>query len=139
MLGYGQRPTRLSMARLLFRLAQTWVLIVILTASTFLAAAQNPAASSFPLVKLAIVTEEEQARTYADLLTVEFSRHERLQLLERNEIDRVYREQLLSAANKDYLKLDEKYFKSILANNGILVDVKGLYRNKIKELTYWSL
>jgi hypothetical protein len=67
-------------------------------------------------VKLAIVAEEEQARTYADLLTVEFARHERLQLLERNEIDRVYREQALSAANKDYLKLGR-----VLGADGLLL------------------
>lgn len=50
-----------------------------------------------------------------------------------------YNAVVVAVSHKDYIKLDEKYFKSILANNGILVDVKGLYRNKIKELTYWSL
>jgi UDP-N-acetyl-D-galactosamine dehydrogenase len=50
-----------------------------------------------------------------------------------------YNAVVVAVSHKDYLALDEKYFKSILANNGILVDVKGLYRNKIKELTYWSL
>jgi UDP-N-acetyl-D-galactosamine dehydrogenase len=37
------------------------------------------------------------------------------------------------------LTLDEKYFKTILSNKGVLVDVKGMYRGKMKGLTYWSL
>ena len=38
-----------------------------------------------------------------------------------------------------FLQLDESYFKEILTNSGVLVDIKGIYRNKIKDLTYWSL
>ena len=38
-----------------------------------------------------------------------------------------------------YKELTETYFKSIAAEKAILVDVKGMYRGKIKELTYWSL
>jgi UDP-N-acetyl-D-galactosamine dehydrogenase len=50
-----------------------------------------------------------------------------------------YNAVVVAVSHKDYKDFDEKYFKSISANNGIVVDVKGLYRNKIKELTYWSL
>lgn len=39
----------------------------------------------------------------------------------------------------EYKKLDEKYFTGILTKNGILVDVKGMYRGKMKKLPYWSL
>lgn len=39
----------------------------------------------------------------------------------------------------EYKNLDEKYFTSILTKNGILVDVKGMYRSKMKKLNYWSL
>jgi UDP-N-acetyl-D-glucosamine/UDP-N-acetyl-D-galactosamine dehydrogenase len=35
--------------------------------------------------------------------------------------------------------LDEKHFKAMMNKNPILVDVKGIYRGKIKDLTYWSL
>lgn len=38
-----------------------------------------------------------------------------------------------------YLNLDESYFKSLSSENAILVDIKGMYRNKITELNYWSL
>ncbi|MEX0811246.1 MAG: nucleotide sugar dehydrogenase [Chitinophagales bacterium] len=44
------------------------------------------------------------------------------------------------AVNHDkYLDLDEAYFKSIMTPKGILVDIKGIYRGKIKDLTYWGL
>lgn len=49
---------------------------------------------------------------------------------------------VLVAVNHDeYVNLGEDYFKSIMANDdqGILVDIKGIYRGKIKDLTYISL
>ena len=43
------------------------------------------------------------------------------------------------AVNHDsYLELDESYFKSITTPKAVLIDVKGIYRNKIKEMDYWS-
>lgn len=41
--------------------------------------------------------------------------------------------------HKEYLKLDEAYYKSILSEGGIVVDVKGILKGKIKNLSYWSL
>lgn len=38
-----------------------------------------------------------------------------------------------------YLDLTEEYFRSISSPKGILIDVKGIFRNKIQELNYWSL
>jgi UDP-N-acetyl-D-galactosamine dehydrogenase len=46
---------------------------------------------------------------------------------------------IIAVNHKDYKKLDEKYFKSILSSNGVLVDVKGMFKGKIKQLKYWSL
>jgi UDP-N-acetyl-D-glucosamine/UDP-N-acetyl-D-galactosamine dehydrogenase len=46
---------------------------------------------------------------------------------------------IVAVAHKPYSDLDENYFKSISASNGILVDVKGIYRHRIKEMIYWSL
>lgn len=46
---------------------------------------------------------------------------------------------VVAVSHKNYMKFDESYFKSITANNAILVDLKGIYRNRIKELSYWSL
>lgn len=52
-----------------------------------------------------------------------------------NDYDAVF----IAVNHAAYQKLDEKYFKSITSEKGILVDLKGIYRNKIKEMTYWSL
>jgi len=46
---------------------------------------------------------------------------------------------LVAVNHKNYLGLDENYFKSISSENGILVDVKGIYRGKIKDMDYFSL
>ncbi len=46
---------------------------------------------------------------------------------------------IVAVNHKPYLNLNEKYFKSILAPKGLLVDLKGIYKNKLKTLEYWSL
>lgn len=66
--------------------------------------------------RLAIVSESDDASAAADVLTVELSSHKNLQLLERSEIEKVYREQSLSAGNKDYLKLGQ-----MLGADGLLL------------------
>ncbi len=50
-----------------------------------------------------------------------------------------YNAVVIAVAHKNYINLDETYFKSITAKNAVIVDVKGIYRNKINDLTYWSL
>ncbi len=46
---------------------------------------------------------------------------------------------IATVGHNDYKDLTEKYFKSLLKPNGILVDIKGQFRNKIQNLKYWSL
>ena len=46
---------------------------------------------------------------------------------------------IVAVNHKEYKDLDEKYFKSILSPKGVLADLKGIFRNKIKTLSYWSL
>lgn len=46
---------------------------------------------------------------------------------------------IVAVSHQQYKELDEKYFKTILKEKGIFIDVKGVYRNKINEFTYWSL
>jgi len=46
---------------------------------------------------------------------------------------------IVAVPHKEYKDLDEDYFRNLLNDNGILVDLKGLYRGRIKSLTYWSL
>ncbi|MCU0446191.1 MAG: nucleotide sugar dehydrogenase [Microscillaceae bacterium] len=46
---------------------------------------------------------------------------------------------IVAVNHKDYLNLDEAYFQSISKPNAVFVDVKGIYRNTIESLNYWSL
>jgi UDP-N-acetyl-D-galactosamine dehydrogenase len=46
---------------------------------------------------------------------------------------------ILAVSHKEYLNLDETYFSPLLCKEGIIVDVKGILRGRIKNHTYWSL
>jgi UDP-N-acetyl-D-glucosamine/UDP-N-acetyl-D-galactosamine dehydrogenase len=46
---------------------------------------------------------------------------------------------IVAVAHNDYIGLTDEYFKSLTSANGIFMDVKGIYRKKIKSLTYMSL
>ncbi len=46
---------------------------------------------------------------------------------------------IVGVNHKAYCNLPESYFQSIMQPNGLLVDVKGIYRGKIEKLQYWSL
>lgn len=46
---------------------------------------------------------------------------------------------IAAVSHKEYTGLDESYFASILVPGGVLVDIKGIYRKKVKNLNYWSL
>ena len=56
-----------------------------------------------------------------------------------NKIGKGYDGVIVAVNHKEYISMDEKFFKSILASKGVLVDVKGMYRNKMKNIIYWSL
>lgn len=58
---------------------------------------------------------------------------------ELSEIGKNYDAVIIAVNHKPYLNLTEDYFAEILTKNGVVVDVKGIYRNKIKKLGYWSL
>ena len=46
---------------------------------------------------------------------------------------------IVAVNHKEYCNLSEDFFKSITTDKAALIDIKGIYRNKIKGLTYWSL
>jgi hypothetical protein len=73
--------------------------------------AQTPPSSA----RLAVLAEDATSAPASDLLLAAFSRHPGLHLLERTEIDKVYREQALSAANPNVLKLGR-----VLGADGLL-------------------
>jgi len=67
-------------------------------------------------VRLAVVAETDQASAAADVMTAQLSGNSQIVLLERNEIEKIYREQELSAGNRDYLQLGH-----ILGADGLLL------------------
>ncbi|HXF09738.1 MAG TPA: hypothetical protein VN625_03060, partial [Desulfuromonadaceae bacterium] len=56
-------------------------------------------------VRLALVAETDEARPALDVLTASLSGKDNVQLLDRSEIDRVYREQGMAKGNRDDVKV----------------------------------
>jgi UDP-N-acetyl-D-galactosamine dehydrogenase len=50
-----------------------------------------------------------------------------------------YHAVIVAVNHSEFINLDEAYFKSITVENSLFVDVKGIFRGKIKDLVYWSL
>jgi len=46
---------------------------------------------------------------------------------------------IVTVPHKDYLALDDAYFAGITKSHGMIADLKGIFRNKINNRTYWSL
>ena len=46
---------------------------------------------------------------------------------------------IVAVAHKEYKALDRSWFDNMLAENGLLVDVKGIYRGEVRGTGYWRL
>ncbi len=46
---------------------------------------------------------------------------------------------VVAVNHKEYKSIDEAAFKKMVKLPALIVDLKGIYRGKIKELSYWSL
>jgi UDP-N-acetyl-D-galactosamine dehydrogenase len=46
---------------------------------------------------------------------------------------------IVAVNHSEYTNKDEAWFKSMLKPKGVVVDLKGVFRKRIKDLTYWSL
>lgn len=46
---------------------------------------------------------------------------------------------ILAVSHDEYKEQNENYFCQLSSNNGILLDIKGVFRGKIDKLKYWSL
>ncbi len=46
---------------------------------------------------------------------------------------------IVAVPHNDYLQHDDAYYASITRPNGLVADLKGIYRSKITSRTYWSL
>ena len=53
--------------------------------------------------------------------------------------ERGYDAVVIAVAHNEYRNLDENYFLPIVADNSVLVDIKGIYKGKINQMRYWSL
>ena len=51
----------------------------------------------------------------------------------------LYNAIIVAVNHREYVLLKEQDFNTMLSANGLLVDLKGIYRIKIKNLNYWTL
>ena len=83
------------------------------------------AQTSPPAARIALINKEVSTTLVADLLLTELSQGKEFTLLEREEVNRVYREQNVSAANQDYLKLGR-----LLGADGLVMLELSKYRDQ---------
>lgn len=89
-----------------------------------------------------IIKELETYKVIVDVVDAFASAHE---VKEEYNVDMIqkpsgkYDAVIVAVNHKQYLTLDEKYFMELCGDDGVLIDLKGIYRNKIKNMTYWSL
>ncbi|MBK6331498.1 MAG: nucleotide sugar dehydrogenase [Bacteroidetes bacterium] len=50
-----------------------------------------------------------------------------------------YNAVIVAVNHKEYCDFDQQYFSNIMANDAILVDLKGIYRGKFENINYWTL
>ncbi len=46
---------------------------------------------------------------------------------------------VVAVSHKEYMALTEQDLMAFCGENPVLVDVKGIFRGQIREMTYWSL
>ena len=97
---HGLKP----MATLIWSLRDPFSANVLLVLMLLMLVLSAQAQTNAP-VRLALISETDEAATAAEVLTAQFSGNAKVQLLERDEIAKVYREQGLAAGKTDYLKL----------------------------------
>lgn len=56
-----------------------------------------------------------------------------------NEVNGRYDIVVLAVPHHEYKELSEAYFTSLTNSGALFVDLKGVYRNKLSSLKYWSL
>ena len=64
---------------------------------------------------------------------------EEYQLEMTKELDPPYDAIVVAVNHNEYMNLDEAYFVSLCSDDALLMDIKGIYRDEIKKLIYWSL
>ena len=54
-------------------------------------------------------------------------------------VNKNYDAVVVAVAHEAYNNYSDSYFKSICKENSLIIDLKGIYRDKIKKMVYWSL
>jgi UDP-N-acetyl-D-galactosamine dehydrogenase len=55
------------------------------------------------------------------------------------ETSKDYNAVIVAVSHDKYANQEVSYFQEITAPNALLVDLKGIYRNKMQGMNYWSL
>jgi UDP-N-acetyl-D-glucosamine/UDP-N-acetyl-D-galactosamine dehydrogenase len=56
-----------------------------------------------------------------------------------NEPKGKYAAVIVAVNHSDFTDLDEAYFQSLLIDRSLVIDIKGIYRNKFRNIEYWAL
>ena len=56
-----------------------------------------------------------------------------------DKVGKEYDAVIVTVPHADYIGLDDDYFCSVTKSHALVADLKGIYRNKIKNRQYWSL
>jgi len=59
--------------------------------------------------------------------------------INKTHASKVYDAVIVAVSHQQYIQYNEEFFKNLLSPNGLLMDLKGIYRNKIHHLNLWSL
>jgi len=46
---------------------------------------------------------------------------------------------IVAVNHREYLELEENWFQAISGKDGLFIDIKGIFKGKIRNMTYWSL
>ncbi len=89
-----------------------------------------------------IVKELESYKVIVDTIDPYASKEEvkeEFDIILKEKCEKDYDAIIVAVNHKEYSGLEEKFFKDKLNKNGILYDIKGIYRDKINNLIYMSL
>ena len=89
-----------------------------------------------------VITELKEFGVYVDVVDPHASPEEIREEYDFELADSIggpYHGVVVAVGHKEYASLDEAYFKSITHPGAVFADLKGIYRDKIIDLNYWSL
>ena len=89
-----------------------------------------------------VVTELKEFGVYVDVVDPYASPEEIKEEYDFELADSIggpYHGIVVAVSHEEYASLDESYFESIAHTGAVFADLKGIYRDKIKNLNYWSL